>query len=385
MIQSEIINRYNDDFYLDVGLSPDKKYCHSSKNMEHINFDDDWSICFSFVGKNIPSKIMGLRDILGGWSITTTTLSNITTLHFKNPTIVTDIGVLGNVIDKITTIALNFDSTTKELDTYLNGVKVNTVVLPLFIPSTRDYGLFVLDELDISFIGGGGKFGMLQVLSFNRTLTTSEIIYIYDTLTIPSTTHDNLEIFLTFNSVARNLGDVKYSTKTASSWNGGTLLSNEMVGDGVFEVDSLTSGGDTMVGLCSLSNPVANWNYTSLGIYGFYFAGGNFRVLINGNFSVSPTIIPRDNINTVKIERVGTTMTWYVDNVQVHQVTDVATLTKTKPVVTIFTKHVMTAKNMRINGVEVYDIEDTANTVNMLYSVKDVVDLYNPLKNSKPC
>ena len=367
--------RFNDDFSTYNDASSIIKGLYSPNPHLEITFTDDWSISFVVERETLLNEpIIYMKEVNGdvyGFSV----LFIGSTLSV----VIDEVAYSLNVDVKIgykTTIALDFDSTSKEILTTVNGSKRTTTVITSLTRFNLG-GIYLFYNTIGSFQSLKG--GLRDIYFIDRKQTEQENTYYYINEIPSPTLKDNITQHLPLNSVAAELKSKTYiKGDHADAWTSGVLFQDGLGLDENGHIECTFTGGSqyTLFGFTTTTAPVGSWNFpiVSYGIYGDTL--DKYQKALTG-VSPLPMLYTRGHEEIIKVERVNATTTptinLYINNVLVDSFG--CTNASLLPVMVCLRKGMSAITNVKLNGVEITTLDDESE-IEHLYSTPDVIKNY---------
>jgi len=367
-------SRYNDDFYLKFN---DENIIYYEHSLLEITNSQDWTIGFNVFltlggaeqilmypnGKQVSTGdsnfSVRLNNGGGGVSIILSQVCQGVDFGFKSYTYTK---IIPTTTPQLVNIVLAHNTLNNTLTLYFNSEKAHVF-------TSFDEGDYTNNRLGMTLGGvinnvAKVKEGLRDFFTLSVEMNQSQVNYFYKTGLINTNLDDFLEFHTPLNDLTTSKNEyyVKTSVADSQSWNGGVLfldkLSNSTDGYLEFQYVDTQSNQAFMVGFTDSTSPMSDWSFTNMK-YGVYiirnaFGINQYRYVVNGGI-VATAIIPIPT-DVLKIERVGSTITGYVNTTQIFTTTGVTT--ELSPLILSYFSNVENAKNIKLNGVLIEERDD---------------------------
>jgi len=242
MRESKVINRYNDDYYLQFEAI-DNQYMTANTTMPFLNVAD-WSISYFVKNDDVQLGVhLDFRnpsDVTKGMAVSFQTGNN--GIQFKSGTVTHIFGNhTVNQKKNINHIALTYNNTTNTVKCYVN-TEYKGEVSGAF--DFENISPLVLGRVNWSsgFVNGRLKGGLRDMLFTDSVLTTQEIEYIYETQVPPVSAYPNIQHYYPLNQVPYESVGNYFMRDVASQYNPlATTTDVELIG---WTTDELGLGVD---------------------------------------------------------------------------------------------------------------------------------------------
>ena len=390
MIQSKKIDRYNDDFYLNWDNTQTGSDLFDNSNIAKAN---DWAISFFDIrdnngtGASFKQSIVGNKiGIASGLSVSSKVSSGNYALEVSvfdgSETIYTLLSdaTLDSAI-RIYNIVLSYETATSILSFYLNGVFYDSVSLSARSEWSNTSFVKIGSLGDTSSFNKIG--GVRDLVFYDRIPTIQEIQYAYKTSIQSVSIYDDILHYYPLNQVPilkepYNITRLDWNNITGV-WDSWIFYTDPLVGDGNVEWTGKVTAISALGFTTSLGGfiPIGNTLRTAIE-YGIQFIPTNYRFIESGTLSTS---VPNTVDRLYKIERIGSTINYYVDNVLVK--TTLGATTSDLRVLLICQGNdqylgVNIANDIKLNGVNITSYTERK-YLDYEFFNKDVANLYNPL------